>query len=54
MAFGLLGLPWADGDGMTGPMPQLPGDLNQTAATILEPEVFAGGTKAGCNVSLRQ
>jgi len=46
VALGLLGLPWADGDEMGRLPPQPPGSLHQTAS-ILEPEVPAGGIK-GC------
>jgi hypothetical protein len=43
VALGLLGLPWADGDGMTRLPPQPPASLDRAAASILEPEVPAGG-----------
>jgi len=43
MALGLLGLPWADGDGMAGLPPKPPTNLDQTAASIPEPEAPAGG-----------
>jgi len=41
----LLGLSWADGGGMGRLPPQPPADLDQAAASILEPEVPAGGTE---------
>jgi hypothetical protein len=44
VALGLLGLSWAVGDGMTRLPPQPPDNLDQAAASILEPEVPAGGT----------
>jgi hypothetical protein len=43
VALGLLGLPWADGAGMTRLPPQPPDNLDHAAASILEPEVPAGG-----------
>jgi hypothetical protein len=44
-ALGLLGFAWADGDGMGRLPPQPPDNLDQVAASILEPEVPAGGNK---------
>ncbi len=38
MALGLLGLPWAGGDGMGRLLPQPPANLGQETASILEPE----------------
>jgi hypothetical protein len=38
-----VGLPWADGDRMTRLPPQPPDNLDQAEASILEPEVPAGG-----------
>jgi hypothetical protein len=43
VALGLLGLPWADGDGMGRLSPQPSDNLDPAAASILEPEVPAGG-----------
>jgi hypothetical protein len=43
MGLGLLGLSWADGAGMTRLPPQPPRNLDLVAASILEPEVPAGG-----------
>jgi hypothetical protein len=43
VALGLLGLPWADDDGMGRLPPQLPDHLDQEAASTLEPEIPAGG-----------
>jgi hypothetical protein len=45
---GLLGLSWADGAGVTRLPPQPPHNLNLVAASILEPEVPAGGKLRAC------
>jgi hypothetical protein len=42
VALALLGLPWADGDEM-GRLPAQPPDNLDQAASILKPEVPAGG-----------
>ena len=47
VGLGLLGLSWADGEGMTRLPPQPPHDLDLVAASILEPEVPAGGREYG-------
>jgi hypothetical protein len=44
VALGLLGLPGADGDGMGRLPPQPPDNRDHAAASILEPEVPAGGS----------
>jgi hypothetical protein len=43
VALGLLGFAWADGEGMGRLPPQQPDNLDQPSASILEPEVPAGG-----------